>query len=107
MVELYELEPNIFGNPVRKDDWREREIEQEIIETPNFSPVSLEKIIEGVSILHREIDENDRHVCVHCIAGCGRSAIIVISYIIKYGYLHGINKDNIINYVKDLNLSST
>lgn len=96
---------NLYGCPAKKVDWEQSGIEHFIIDTPDFTPLSQENIQKGVEFLRKIIQDNKGHVYVHCKAGAGRSATIVICYLMQYGPVHGIKKLNVaeaIAYAKKL-----
>lgn len=84
MVEDFELE-NPAVPVVRKENWARFGIQQKQIPTPDFKPVSMENINEGVRYLEEETAK-DNIVYVHCKAGRGRSATVVIAYLMKNGF---------------------
>ncbi len=97
--------PNLFGIPVKGQQWQEAAIEHCLIETPDFVPLSQENIQKGVDFIKAHIQDKEGHVYVHCKAGKGRSATIVICYLLQYGEKHGLPKftvDEAIRHVKNL-----
>lgn len=104
LLENFERETQTFySKPISSADWQSKGVGQKIIETPDFLPIAIEKINEGVEFLHKKIIEEKKHVYVHCKAGRGRSATIVIAFLLKYGSTLGINKSSIaevVAYVK-------
>ncbi|CAH6419342.1 Dual specificity protein phosphatase [uncultured virus] len=102
-LEPHEWEYNLFGIPAVRKDWNTANIQHEIIETPDFEPMSQDNIMKGVEILRKAILEDGKNVCVHCKAGRARSATVVICYLLKHGEAHGIPKfqdiDSAITYV--------
>ncbi len=84
LVEPSEVEPHLFGVPAKPEDWRKAGIEFLNLPNPDMTPVRDEDVERGVEFLHRNISLG-RRVLVHCQAGVGRSASIVICYLIKHG----------------------
>ncbi len=77
MVELFEMEPGWINIPVSPSDWHESKTKQLIIQTPDFETPSLEKIKQAVEFL--SINEKNNYLTiVHCKAGKGRSATVVV-----------------------------
>ena len=96
---------NLFGVPVKGQDWQAAHIKHYIIETADFTPLSQESIRKGVDFIKENILDNNGHVYVHCKAGKGRSATIVICYLLQYGELHGLppfTVDEAIIYAKEM-----
>ncbi len=96
---------NLFGTPVTHGDWNFAGIHHDLINSPDFIPLSQKKIKIGVRLLKENIQDNNGHVYVHCKAGVGRSATIVVCYILQYGTVHGLPKftpEEAIAYVKNL-----
>ncbi|MBA3722144.1 MAG: dual specificity protein phosphatase family protein [Parachlamydiaceae bacterium] len=84
LLENFEIySPSLFSVPVTHHDWHIKKITQKHIVTEDFEAVPLGAIIEGVAFLREQILQN-KTVYVHCKAGRGRSATIVVSYILKY-----------------------
>lgn len=81
--------PSLFSDPVTITDWNKENISAQLIESPDFEPVDLEGIQIGVNRLDNQINNFKRHSYVHCKAGRGRSATIVICYLLTHGNKHG------------------
>lgn len=103
MLEKFELESlSLFSEPVTESDWKLLNVKQQVIEAPDFEAVGLNEDKTAVEAIHSEISRRGC-VYVHCKAGKGRSATVVICYLLKYGRLHDINLtsvDEAIAYVK-------
>ncbi len=84
LVEDFEIETQgLFSVPMQKKEWKEKGIVQLHIPTRDFNPVSLKDIDRGVSFIERQ-RSGGGNIYVHCKAGRGRSATIVICYFMKY-----------------------
>jgi atypical dual specificity phosphatase len=102
MLEEHELKASIFSEPVLSEEWKRRGVPQLHLPAPDYHGVSLDHFQEAVAFVKQEID-NGREVTVHCKAGRGRSAAIVIAYLLVHGKGHGISLttvDDAISYVK-------
>ena len=73
---------NEYAGPLAQ--YQQAGIEQLHIPTVDFTPPSLEDVRAGVAFIQRQI-ASGRKVYVHCKAGRGRSATIVICYLIRKG----------------------
>ena len=83
VVERFEIQTKtFFSTPVKKGDWAKMGLVRKIVETKDFLPMDFEAFEESVHFLHSEILAN-RKVYVHCKAGRGRSASVVIAYLMK------------------------
>lgn len=84
MVQPHEFLPGMVFEPLTPKDTRETlKIQQEVIETPDFDPVSPALIDKAVEFVATKITANES-VLVHCKAGRGRSATVVVAYLMKY-----------------------
>lgn len=72
----------VLSDPVTPKNWVKLGIDHMQIETPDFSPLSVEDIAKGVNFIEEEIRQGKK-VYVHCKAGRSRSAAIVVAYLIK------------------------
>jgi protein-tyrosine phosphatase len=97
MVEDFELEDGWFNQPIKRADWEDNGIVVKHIQAIDFLPLKQEEIEEGVEYLNASLQEG-RTVYVHCKAGRGRSASIVISYLMKY---EGLSFDEAFAFVKE------
>ena len=99
MVELkHELGASLFTEPVKPQDWAQLNIEQKIIDTPDFLPVPQAKIQAAVDFIHQTLT-NGGQIYVHCKAGRGRSATAVICYLLQHGVK---NKDGTTQVFQDV-----
>lgn len=81
MVEKYEINGNgILTEPVKQ--WGNGIIHK-VIEAPDFDPVDLKFIDEAVNFIH-QCHLKNKKVYVHCKAGRGRSATVVVCYLLKH-----------------------
>ena len=98
LVEDFELEDGWVNKPVKTSDWRLAGLEVKHIKAEDYLPLKPEEITEGVAYLAQALEEGHT-VYVHCKAGRGRSATIVIAYLMQY---QGITLDEAIAFVKEL-----
>jgi protein-tyrosine phosphatase len=84
IVQPWELDScTFFGCPMNPDDWKRAGIKQYILPSPDFVPPSFEVLDEGAKILDRHLSNSER-VYVHCKSGVGRSASVVLAYLLKF-----------------------
>ncbi len=83
MIESFETDPHFFGTPMQPKDWKAAGVR--FLDLPNLdcTPVRNRDVKRGVKFLHEQISKG-RRVLVHCLAGVGRSATVVICYLIKH-----------------------
>ena len=84
LIESWELTSTTFGGtPVLLEEWETANILQTLIETPDYTPVSKEKLQVAVERIHAAL-ESGKNVYVHCKAGRGRSATAIICYLLEH-----------------------
>jgi atypical dual specificity phosphatase len=83
ITEVHERETQWGADPVQKGDWQGRSIEHLELVSPDLEPVETAIFIEAVDYLDRLVSAGKR-VFVHCNGGRGRSASIVIAYLVKH-----------------------
>ena len=71
-----------FTDPVTSDDLKAWGIDHLQIEAVDFEPLTFEALEQGVEFIDQEIKKGKK-VYVHCKAGRGRSAAIVVAYLSK------------------------
>ncbi len=81
-VERTEITPYFFGSPETPAGWARENIQQRFIEAQDHGPLTPEQIYEAVQIMKDEIRAGGK-VLVHCMAGKGRSASIVLAYLLN------------------------
>lgn len=74
----------LFSVPVTPADWQAHGIPHLQIVATDLEPLTQEQIEQGVEFIHQQVKQGKR-VYVHCKAGRGRSASIVVCYLLKYG----------------------
>ena len=72
-----------FSTPVREHEWRASGIDYRRLSCPDMHPMSMEELEESILWLNEQV-EAGRTVYVHCKAGRGRSAMIVLAYLIVF-----------------------
>lgn len=98
MVEQFELEEGWFNSPVKAQDWEMCGIGVKHIEAVDFAPLTRENIERGVEYIACMLEEG-HIVYVHCKAGRGRSAAVVIAYLMEY---HQFSYDDAFAFVYNL-----
>lgn len=85
IVEPFELKGvGLLSDPVTEENWKEAGLEQKQLSVIDGAAPTIEQIKEGVEFIYDQADKNHKVVYVHCKAGRGRSATLVICYLIKY-----------------------
>lgn len=84
LLQKFEMKDRLFILPVQKEAWLKESIAYKRIPAKDFKAVKLEHIKKGVEFMHTHISQGER-VYVHCKAGRGRSATLVICYLLQYG----------------------
>lgn len=84
VVEEFELDyVGIASVPIRKEDWKKLSVEQFHRVVTDLTAISTPIINEAVNFIHENRQRGITTV-VHCKAGRGRSAMIVISYLLRH-----------------------
>lgn len=84
VVEEFEArESSILSEPVLEEEWKERNIRYLRISVPDMTGPSIEKIEEAVKFIHQN-EQSDIKTLVHCKAGVGRSASMVVSHLLTH-----------------------
>ncbi|MFQ5728781.1 MAG: dual specificity protein phosphatase family protein [Waddliaceae bacterium] len=84
VVEVFENNSDGFITaPIKPEDCQRNNIKHLQLPTPDCQTIFLELISRGVEFIQWNL-KNGRPTYVHCKAGRGRSALIVMCYLIKY-----------------------
>lgn len=86
LVEDFELRPGYLNTPMKAEEWKEKGIGTKQIPAVDFRPLTQEEIKTGVEELALALKEGHT-VYVHCKAGHGRSATVVIAYLMQHQML--------------------
>lgn len=103
LVEEFERKQGLI-HPLSKTELESAGIDNLELPSPDFIGVPLETIRKGVEYMHKKITNNDI-VYVHCKAGRGRSATLVVAYLLKYGADEGLTFKTVkkaIDFVKKI-----
>jgi protein-tyrosine phosphatase len=83
VLQKFENQENgLVGTPIKPTDWINLSIPHKQIEIFDLNPISISELNEGVDFIHQQLEQ--RHVYVHCKVGRGRSAMMIMGYIMKY-----------------------
>lgn len=86
IVEDFELEEGFFNIPVKHEQWKEAGLNVEHIRAIDFNPLKRQEIEAGIAFLYSEYRK--RHIVyVHCKAGRGRSATILVAFLMEHEHL--------------------
>lgn len=83
MLESHETLPHLIGIPTTFEEWKKRNVCFVNIPTPDRTPIKDDVLDQAVEVMHQQISL-DKRIYVHCNAGVGRSAVVVICYLMKY-----------------------
>lgn len=97
LVESFEMKDGWVNTPVKGQDWEGKGISFKQIQAADFLPLKQEEIEEGAQHLNTLLQQG-RTIYVHCKAGRGRSASIVIVYLMKF---QGFSFDKAFELVKE------
>lgn len=73
-----------FEISISAKEWQDRGITNHRFVAEDFLPVSQDQLKTGADLIHQLLMKG-RVIYVHCKAGVGRSASLVVAYLIKYG----------------------
>lgn len=79
---------------IKESQWNENDIISYQIKVTDFEAVSPEKMKFGVELIKKSLDKGSK-VYLHCKCGRGRSASVMMCYLIKYGLSDGTKLDRI------------
>lgn len=85
----------ILSQPVSPGDWNSLHVAFRRFRCTDMEAMDLEELRKSVDWVHTQIVEGKK-VYIHCKAGRGRSAVIVICYLIRYAHM---SIDEAIRYV--------
>ena len=104
VLEQFEMETDTYiSQPVKQADWEANDVVNHIVETPDYNPIELKKIIDTVDFMHSQI-KGGHTIYIHCKSGKGRSPTLLACYILKYGLSMGRKfdtPDEVIEYIKE------
>jgi len=86
LTEPHEQKKSCVITPISKKEFENQGISYLNFPTTDILPLSNETFTRGVKQM-RQMISNGGHVTVHCKAGVGRSACLVMAYLMTYGPL--------------------
>ena len=84
VVEDFERHPSWVATPLDTKILKEQKIIHSKVTTSDFFSIPLSALAQGVHYLRQAI-QKQRRIYVHCKAGKGRSAAVVVAYLCTYG----------------------
>ncbi len=84
MNEDWERSPLGLSLPYTKQDWNDLDIAYGELIVRDHTLLNDKALHEAADFIHNRLQEG-KNVYVHCRAGCGRSAMGIAAYLIKYG----------------------
>jgi protein-tyrosine phosphatase len=78
-----EMQAHLIGYTATKDHWQSLGADFLNLQTPDFAPMSLDLVDEGVAFMWKH-HQAENKLLVHCNAGIERSASIYICFCIKH-----------------------
>lgn len=84
LLEPFELATGLI-TPIHKKTLENSQIKNKIIPCQDFKGVSTERIHQAVDYMHECMIQKNHRIYVHCKAGRGRSASVVVAYLLKHG----------------------
>ena len=83
ILEDFELEDTFLFSPIKPSQYEEHGIIHEHIISQDFTSITQYNIEKGIDILKEHI-KNKKRIYIHCKSGRGRSATIVVCYLMKH-----------------------
>lgn len=82
LIKPFEMKKSFVADPITAEQWAEEGIPFKQLVASDYGPVAQEKITESLSFI-REQRAQGKTVYVHCKAGKGRSATVVMTYLMS------------------------
>lgn len=92
----YELQAQIFADPVQPEDWEENEINFLRISSPDLKSVKVLKLDMAVNFVENQVKLGNP-VLIHCTGGRGRSVSVAVCSLSR---IRGFTLEESIKYVK-------
>ena len=84
IMEPFELgATTLVGSPVAADDWKKVDVSFHYLSSPDFTPPAMSILHQGADTIH-EVAKREGKIYVHCKSGIGRSASLVLAYLVKH-----------------------
>ncbi len=80
--EEYEFEDQLFAETVKQADWKIRNIHDLYIASPDLEPIEISELAKAIDFVVQQVNLGNS-VYVHCMAGRGRSASVVVGSLIR------------------------
>lgn len=81
LLEPFEEEDSLFSQPVKKEDWLSLGITALTLDSEDFKPLDQETFDDGFWLLDLLTQDSSNTVYLHCKAGRGRSASLLLAFI--------------------------
>jgi len=102
ILDKFEIDTITYiSEPVTEEIWKYNDIEQKIVNAPDFMPIELNELHELVLYIKKCIDiigDGNDKIYIHCKSGHGRSALVVMAFLMSK---YGMTPDNAYTYVKN------
>jgi protein-tyrosine phosphatase len=79
VVEDFELNGTIYFKPISKNDWSENNINHLHVQIEDSHGIRVDDMLKCIEFITENIKDN-RRIYIHCKAGRGRSASVVLCY---------------------------
>jgi atypical dual specificity phosphatase len=86
VIEDFELNGTIYFHPINKNDWRKNNINHLHIQIEDSFGLRIEDMKTCIQFINQNINDN-RKIYIHCKAGRGRSASVVLCYFLWKKYI--------------------